>query len=334
MKARIIRLATELGNRRIPMEEIAGRFNRRAEVVTAKNGVTALYAFDESQDVVGVAVRVCERALGNLPKDVVTGIFGTSNFTGPTLMPSFTATVAHKLGLRNVICDHIGLGCAGGMQALRNAYNQLAVDTFKGKESYYLVVCGDQMDRIIDPTSLNTSVFFSDGCAAILLTNNLMWCDMGYEVEQVETMSLLNENYDMLTINNPFTLRGQPTPWIEMRGKKVYDFASEMMTNVRHLIGSNADTIQSGYLIPHQANARLIEQIIAKNNLSPERVYSKGIQTIGNLLNGSTFFGLEDLLKNDLETIRDLNVFLLGFGAEQQVGIAQLKPLRPRGILR
>lgn len=336
MKIHLIGLATELGRVRIPMGDITRRFRIKPEIVTRKNGITALYAFDESQDVIDVAVRVCQRALQKLPKNKkVSGIFGASNFTGPTLMPSFTATVAHKLKLRDVVCDHVGLGCAGGIQALRNAYNQLAVDSYHGKTTYYLIICGDQLNRIIDPESLNTSVFFSDGCAALLLTNDIDM-ETGYGIEEVATMSLLNDDFGMLTIDNPFACRDQskPLPWLEMKGKSVFDFAADMMVNVTKLIGPDSSRIKSGFLIPHQANLRLIEQITTKAGLTPERVYSNGVKTIGNLLNCSTFFGLDDVLRTgQLVESGSTDVFLLGFGAEQQVGIVWLKPVQPTEII-
>ena len=100
-------------------------------------------------------------------------------------MPSFTACVANELGLQSVICDQIGLGCSGGLQALRNAYNQAIVDAIDGKFGYYLVVAGDQFNLFLDPNNFGTSTLFSEGEAVMFLPN----ChnERGYKIARIGT---------------------------------------------------------------------------------------------------------------------------------------------------
>ena len=228
--------------------------------------------------------------------------------------------------LKNIICDHIGLGCSGGLQALRNAYNQAIVDYTAGKIGYYLVIMGDQTSRLLDQNDFSTSFLFSEGAAAILLTNDQNE-GRGYKIEKIGTKSLLGESIYDLRIKNPYDSLNKlgMIPKLKMNGLRVFQFAINIFPDILDLIGLKSMDKYT-YFIPHQANLRIIKGIIKNNpnQLNPSNVYSDGIKN-GNTSSASVFFGLNDSLKRGLFN-QGYSVILGTFGAELQIGAALLLP--------
>ncbi len=316
----IVGIGTELGSEVRTAEELGKRFSLTADDVTSKTGVTQLLFSKITLESLGF------RAIKKIPQldlSRVSGIFGSSNPTGTYLMPTPTAAIAAKLGLCPVIVDHIGLGCAGGLQALRNTYNQLAIDTLKNKISYYIVWAGDNTSLICEPGNEKTAFLFSEGAAALLVTNDPT-VQMGYRIKTIDTKSLLGPKVYALSLENPYHFRG--TPKIEMQGGSLFRFGVEILPDMLGLVGLKK-LDKDMYLIPHQANLRMLDAMIRRFKLDSDHVYTEGISTIGNTSPSAVFFGLEDALRRKLIPTGCDKIILGAFGAELQVGAVLLEPL-------
>lgn|SRR3989338_442790 len=305
-------------------EEIANKFSKKSEDVF-RNGVTKLYFLSKQENLIDFTSQITSDLLQKLGIDLskIKGVFGSNNQTADFLIPAFTACVSNKLGLRNVICDQVGLGCSGGLQALRNAYNQAVVDSMNGILGYYLVVVGDQLGRLLDPEDFGMSILFSEGSAVLVLTNRPDE-EGGYKIEKIRTKSLLGKHLWALRIKNPYSNNLGEIPKFEMNGLEVFQFAINTFPDILDLIGLQSIGNET-YFIPHQANLRIIDKIIKNNELNPNNVYSDGIKTIGNVASASVFFGLHDALKRNLLD-KNYKVVLGAFGAELQIGAALLLP--------
>lgn len=327
-KISLIGINTKLGSQEETSTQIAEKFNVDVEKVT-RNGITKLYSLSEKEDLVNLTSQVASDLFQKLKIDLlkIRGIFGSSNLTVKLLMPAFIACVANRLGLRNICCDQVGLGCSGGLQALKIAHNQAVIDYLDGKIGYYLVIVGDQIARILDPKDFGTSILFSDGVAAVIITNNPDE-ERGYKIERIGTKSLLDDNLYALRLKNPHDSLNKlgGVPKLKMDGPRIFLFAVNSFLDILELVKLEKLGNET-YFIPHQANLRIIEAIIQKNGLNPNHVYCDGIKTIGNTLNASTFFGLCDALKRKLFNERH-RVLLGAFGAELQIGATLLTPQR------
>lgn len=333
-KALIIGLDCKLGSKIITAEEIAERFGKTTAEIEKKSGITKLHLLNETENIIDMTVECAKRILHhkNVSLSQIDGIFGSSNPTMDTLIPSFTAQVTVKLGLKDVITDQIGLGCCGGLQALRNAHNQLLVDQ---KESYYLVVVADHTSRILDPNNFGTSILFSEGCSVLLLTNNTTLYD-GFEISSIRTKSLLTDQQSLesIRLKNPYSNKGT-LPTIEMNGAAIYKFGTSILEHILQCANTTVSDFQSRkwYLIPHQPNLRMLDALMNHYNLSHSQIYTDGIKTIGNTSGPAVFFGLQDALSRSLFSTNRW-VILGAFGAELQVGGAMLIAYRnPRKII-
>ncbi len=332
----LLGITTVLGQNVLKAADIAKPFGKTGEDVTRTNGVTKLYRFKQGFTVVDAATSAVKQLLfgKELHTSEIRGIFGSSNFTSATLMPTFTSTVAHKAGLRDVVSDHIGLGCAGGMQAFRNLFNQMVVDASRGRYGYYLLVTGDEVRHIINPQDYNTNIFFSEGACAALFSNFPDERGAAYTVETVATKCLLDDAYNMISIVNPLVARDGAVPYMVMNNREVCKFGLEVMKNIEQLLfDEQVFDLHRHYFIPHQANLRLLQKMMETGKFDANRFYTEGIETVGNLLNSSVFFGLRDVISSGWHELGNTPVALGAFGAEKQVGVAVLHPVNPENLL-
>lgn len=107
-----------------------------------------------------------------------------------------------------------------------------------------------------------------------------------------------------------------------MAGSNVFRFATSILDHVSVLLGEETFG-QSDYLIPHQANLRMLQKMFGQRGLRSEQVYTKGIGTVGNTSVASVMFGFRDFV-DSMHSSNFSRVLLLGFGAEKQVGVAEL----------
>jgi 3-oxoacyl-[acyl-carrier-protein] synthase-3 len=327
-----VALAGAVGQRVLTVDELAARFDLTPERITAKTGITGLRRLGPGESLVDLARELARTVLAETGVAVedVRGVFGSSNPTWDDLLPTFTASCANAIGLRHVIVDHVGIGCCGGLQAMRSAYNQLVVDGLDGRVSHCLVVAGDQTSRILDPDRRQTGTLFGEGVSVALLTN-APDADRGYDVVAIGTKSLLGDALASLRIRNPYAATSEARVFpLEMEGARIVEFAAGVVEHFLALVGGRLPP--DCYVVPHQPNLRILEAMIARAGLDPERVYVDGIRTVGNTSAPAAMLGLEDALRRGLVGRGD-PVLLGAFGAELQVGAALLQPVDPRRMI-
>ena len=331
-KALLIGLTGQLGSKVVTVADIAKQFGKTSAEIQKKSGITKLHLLADHEDMIDMTVACAKRLLyhNNIRIDQIDGIFGSSNPTMETLIPTYTVQVAKKLGLKNVIADHIGLGCCGGLQALRNAHNQILATG-----GYYLVVVADHVSRILEKENLATSVLFSEGCTVLLLTSDETLYD-GYHIHTIHTKSLLDSelSIEAIRLRNPYVDR-DALPQLKMDGPAIYKFGITVLDHILACAGTSIADFKSlhNYLIPHQPNLRIFQAMMQKYGITESQLYIDGIKTIGNTGGPAVFFGLHDALSRGLYNI-DYPIILGAFGAELQVGGATLWPHRnPRKII-
>jgi 3-oxoacyl-[acyl-carrier-protein] synthase-3 len=221
---------------------------------------------------------------------------------------------------------NIGMGCAGGVQALQATYNQLIADSAQGKTSYYLVVAGDHTSRMLDKSSWKTAILFSDGVTAAIVTNDAT-LKGGYTVERVASETYAGESVDVINLPNALALKEgeiRSCYQLHMRGRGVFEFGTRIAPRVKALSG--IERFNNVYIIPHQANIRMLNELVPAFDVRPDQLYTDGITRIGNISGAACFLGLEDIIANDdLRGDAD-TVLMCAFGAELQVAAAVLKP--------
>jgi len=328
MVVNVVGVARRLGKTVIKAAEIEALFEREPGTIQGLSGVSQLHKIGPDEDLVSLSAQACIDALNvaNIPLSKVTGVFTSCNPTTDYLIPSLAPLVAAKLGLTHLLALNIGMGCAGGVQALQAAYNQLAVDSLQGKTSYYLVVAGDHTSRMLDKSSWKTAILFSDGVTAAVVTNDES-IPGGFTVDRVASETYAGESVDVINLPNALALEDgaeRAGYQLHMRGRGVFEFGTRIAPRVRALSGLECfDTV---YIIPHQANIRMLNELVPAFEVRPDQLYTDGITRIGNISGAACFLGLEDVMNNPSLRNGAETVLLCAFGAELQVAVAVLRP--------
>jgi len=213
--------------------------------------------------------------------------------------PSLAVMVQKELGIKNCSAVDVSAGCAGFIFAVDDVHNQMLVDwVLRGELSYGLVIGVDGLSLVTDYTDRSTCVLFGDGAGAaiigpvesgeILATytrtqaqyTNLLYLD--------EFLSPSIDNQDEMIMKSDLETN---YPFLRMDGKKTFAVAVRtMISDIRTVIdrynkmnGERLTTKDVDFVIPHQANLRIIAAVQNGLKLQPEQVYRNGVINYGNI---------------------------------------------------
>ena len=235
--------------------------------------------------------------------------------------PSTACVVADKIGATKCWGYDVSAACSGFLFSLRNASAYIEA----GMAKRILVIGADKMSSIIDYEDRNTCVIFGDGCGCVLLEPN----EEGLGIQD----AMLNLDGSGRTFLNqkaggsqyPATLETVKNKehFVHQDGKTVFKFAVKNMAEVSaQILERNHLTADDvNWLVPHQANLRIIEATRERIGLPVERVMIN-IQKYGNTTNGTIPLCLWEweskLKKGD-------NIILAAFGGGFTWGAMYLK---------
>lgn len=195
--------------------------------------------------------------------------------TTPDLtFPSTATTIQAKLGAKNAFAFDVQAVCSGFVYALNIANNFIKVGQVKNA----LVIGADILSRIVDWQDRNTCVLFGDGAGAVVLsadTNGGIIANHLYS--DGDLGSILNTSGGVSSSKN--------SGHIQMMGKEVFKHAVDKMYKsvIDVLAEANLEVKDINWLVPHQANARILLAVAKKLNLPEEKV----IMTVENHANTS-----------------------------------------------
>lgn len=214
--------------------------------------------------------------------------------------PSNACLVQAALGLpEHIPCFDVSAGCTGFLYGLETVRGLLALGEHKNR---VLLIGCDQLSRVIDMTDRSTCVLFGDGAGAVVLAleDRLWYADLGSR-----------GNDQVLWLNGP----GPETTHIHMDGPGVYRFAVETLPACVHTLldksGLTLDDID--WIVPHQANRRIIETA-AKRLHAPLEKFYQNMERYGNTSAASVPIALDEMAEQGLLK-QGQRVIAVAFGA-------------------
>lgn len=190
------------------------------------------------------------------------------------MTPSMACVLQKALGA-TCICMDINAACSGFMYALDVA----AAYFSRGRVKKVLVVAAEAMTRLADWRDRATCVLFGDGAGAAVLTE-------GDGLLSIRVTA--SGNTELLTIPNvqgncPFTKSAPQEPFLYMNGPEVFKFAvSSMCQDLAAVIAeAGLRPEQIDYVLPHQANMRIIDAAKSRLGIPGER-FMCNIERYGN----------------------------------------------------
>jgi len=234
-------------------------------------------------------------------------VLGTT--TPDLIFPSTACLLQHRLGANGCAAFDVNAACSGFLYALGVA------DQFikSGQAKKALVVGSETLSRMIDWTDRSTCVLFGDGAGAVVLEpsdepgiiTTKLHADGGYK-------HLL---YNPVGVSAGF-LDGEPNHGIRvmMTGNEVFKVAVKTLDRIvgETLEAANMHESDVDWLIPHQANLRIIEATAKRLKLSMDRVVVT-VDRHGNTSSGSVPLALDEAVRSG-RIQRGQTVLLEAFG--------------------
>jgi len=246
------------------------------------------------------------------PSELDCIIIGT--VTGDHPFPSTACILQEKLGAKGAMAFDVSAGCTGFMLGLSIGSNMIKTGQFKK----VLVVGGEVLSRVTDFEDRGTCVLFGDGAGAVVLTAP---DDSGSGILSTHLES--DGSYaDMLNIpaggsRKPPTLETikNRKHYLYMEGQITFKMAIRTMTKIGNLaLEQNGLTIEDiDYVVPHQANWRIIEGLAKKLGAPIDKVISE-IHKYGNTSGASIPIALDEAVRSGKVKKGDL-LLLTAFGA-------------------
>jgi 3-oxoacyl-[acyl-carrier-protein] synthase III len=238
--------------------------------------------------------------------------------TPDRIYPSTACQLQHRLGIKDCVAFDIQAACSGSIFALSVADQYIK----SGAAKKALVIGTEICSRIVDWTDRGTCILFGDGAGAVLLEasdqagimSTHIHSDGGYE--------------DLLFCPNPQVApdsRKDEAGFINMRGNEVFKMAVNTLGRIvdETLAANGLDKSDVDWLVPHQANTRIIAATAKKLKMSMDQVVMT-LENQGNTSSASVLLALNEAVR-DGRIQRGQIVLLEAFGAGFTWGSALIK---------
>lgn len=320
--AAIIGTGSFLPETRLTNKDLERMVDTSDEWILSRTGISERRLTAEGQSTSDLAVRAAERALacaGIAGSEVDLLVVGTSS--PDHLFPSTACITQDKLGLTCPAYD-VNAACSGFVYALHAG--TAAIES--GRATTVLIVGADALTRHVDFTDRGTCVLFGDGAGAVVLRASdapgVLAIELGAD----------GSGGDLLKVPAggsaaPCTeeLLRDHQQYLQMNGNEVYKFAVRMIpkATIKALAATGNEIADLAWLIPHQANKRILDTIEERLGIDDDRVYSN-VENTGNTSAASIPLALDDLYTSGRLAPGDL-IALVGFGAGLTWGAATVR---------
>ncbi len=258
-----------LPERVVPNSEFEQSLETSDEWIRARSGIERRHFAADGETTSDLASKAAQNALddaGLNADDIDAIIVATS--TPDLTFPSAATMVQAKLGMTRGFAFDVQAVCAGFVFALTNA-NALILS---GQAKRVLVIGAETFSRILDYTDRSTCVLFGDGAGALILEGQT---GEGSNEDRGVLSTDLNSDgrhRDILYVDGGVST--QTTGHLKMEGREVFRHAVEKLAQTASQALENAGLTSEDvdWVVPHQANIRIIQGTAKKLGLPMEQV--------------------------------------------------------------
>ncbi len=320
INSKIIGTGGYLPLNKVTNHDLEQRLETSHDWIVQRTGIHQRHVANKEETVAFMAARAAEQAIAaaKISKDQIDLII-VASCSGESVFPSAAGKVQKLLGIPECPAFDISAACAGFVYALS------VCDAFiKAKQAQYALVIGSEvMSRVFDPNDRTIAVLFGDGAGAVVLGAS---SDEGVIATELHA----DGNYDeLLSLSHMYPADANKedlSPYlIHMDGKEVYKVAvnklEEMVEKI--IIDNGYKKSDLNWLVPHQANYRIIKSVAKRLELPEEQV----ILTVGEHANTSAAsipLALDHGVRNNKIKAGDL-ILLEAFGGGLAWGSALVR---------
>ncbi|AFO90842.1 ketoacyl-ACP synthase III [Phaeobacter inhibens] len=268
-RAVIVGTGHYLPERVVENAEFEATLDTTDEWIRSRSGIERRHFAAEGETTSMMATKAAQNALadaGMTAEDIDAIVVATS--TADLTFPSAATMVQAQLGMTRGFAFDVQAVCAGFVYALSNANALVA----SGQASKVLVIGAETFSRIMDWTDRSTCVLFGDGAGALVLEAQ---DSAGTSDDRGILATDLNSDgryKDLLYVDGGVST--QNTGHLRMQGNQVFRHAVEKLASTAHTALERAGLGASDvdWIVPHQANIRIIQGTAKKMGLPMEKV--------------------------------------------------------------
>ena len=265
MYSRIVGTGKYLPERILTNAELERMVETTDEWIRSRTGIEFRQIAADNEFTSDLAYKAGLEALqsaGLTPNDIDLVLVGTT--TPDLIFPNVACLVQDKLGIKSCPAFSVEAACSGFI------YGLVVADQFLrlGQARRALVIGAETMSRIMDWTDRETCVLFGDGAGAVILeasdTPGILYSTLGAD----------GRYRDLLYASSGVSLRQREGAALRMKGNEVFKVAVKTLENLVDDVveKNNLEKGQIDWLIPHQANIRIISATAKRLELPMERV--------------------------------------------------------------
>ena len=264
-RAALLGTGSALPKNRVTNAELAQRVDTSDEWIVERTGIRARHIADEDETTATLAADAARKAIdasGLEPSDIDLIILATA--TPDQTFPASATKVQAALGIGDCVAFDVAAVCSGFLYALSVAESMIRA----GSATNALVIGSETFSRILDWEDRTTCVLFGDGAGAAVL--GPAEDGRGILATKLHADGRYNE---LLYVDGGPSTTGTVGK-LRMRGQEVFRHAvgklASVLTETLELAGLTASDID--WVVPHQANARILDATARKLGLPPEKV--------------------------------------------------------------
>ncbi|MGC6519479.1 MAG: beta-ketoacyl-ACP synthase III [Candidatus Puniceispirillaceae bacterium] len=263
----MISVGSYLPQRVVTNAELASFVDTSDEWIRQRTGIAQRHIVAEGEKTSDLARNAAQQALerAGIKADQLDLIIVATSTPDDTF-PSTATKVQHQLGASGAIAFDVQAVCAGFVYALDVADAMLSAG--RGKRA--LVIGAESFSKILDWNDRSTCVLFGDGAGAVLLERS----DEGHGYGVLASrLHADGAHRDILYVDGGPSSSGE-VGHVRMEGNKVFRHAVEKLSSVMDevLEAAGMPVTEVDWLVPHQANIRIIEGMQKKMNLPDSQV--------------------------------------------------------------
>lgn len=302
MNAYLHSFSRYIPSRRVSNHDLAQSLDTSDEWIFSHTGIRYRHIAEEDETASTMAIQTAKQSIArsSISKDDIDVLIFTSSTPDyPGSVPPTAGVVQHALGLPNAAAMDLGAACSGFVYAIEIAKNFIRA----GNVHNVLVVSSEVYSKIVDWEDRNTCVLFGDGAASCLVSAT----DLPSIGEGIFRSDGSGGQFLYCTPGE--------RPILKMNGRRVYNFVVNAIPVLMYaLLELNEVKLSDlAWVIPHQANQRMIESICKRENID-DRIFFNNIAEYGNTASASIPIALSEL--EEQKRIKDGDLLLvLGFGA-------------------
>lgn len=265
----IVGTGSALPARRVSNAELAEQVDTSDEWIVERTGIRARHIAAEHETTASLATDAARAALdaaGTAAADIDLIVLATA--TPDQTFPASATKVQAALGIDDCVAFDVAAVCSGFLYALQVADSMIRA----GSANRALVIGAETFSRILDWEDRATCVLFGDGAGAVVLEAQETAADGGRGVLTMKLHADGRHNQLLYVDGGPSTTG--TVGKLRMKGKEVFRHAVVNLASVmsESLASAGLETADVDWVVPHQANARILDATAKKLGLAREKV--------------------------------------------------------------